>query len=237
MKTKKIITNICLIFFSALLFSGCGSKKTTTIAPTPTPRLIELSPDQRPYISLIPRADGHQLKMIISKIPNNIDQIEYELIYTAKDQNNEIEKGLGDTLKLSGITIERDLLLGTESCTNGCKYKYDEGVTGGTLSITLITKDSQVTTFQSQFALRSSTDLKKGKLDLSTENFSITATPSTKDEFFVLLKNYGIPSGSNAKNAYSVFSSKSGKGAVTSISPDSISKSDKNQINGDYLEL
>ena len=52
-----------------------------------------------------------------------------------EDGNMEIEKGLGDTIKDVGTTIERKLLLGTESCTNGCKYKYDEGVSGGTISL------------------------------------------------------------------------------------------------------
>ena len=45
-----------------------------------------------------------------------------------------MEKGVGDTVKLTSNSFEKDLLLGTESCTNGCKYKFDEGVVGGVLS-------------------------------------------------------------------------------------------------------
>jgi hypothetical protein len=79
----------------------------------------------------------------------------------------EIEKGLGDTLKVEGTSLSRDLLLGTESCTSGCKYKYDEGITGGTLNITLVTKDGQVAPLQKSFTLKKDTKTKKFIVTLS----------------------------------------------------------------------
>jgi hypothetical protein len=217
-----------LVVISGLLFSACGSKKeiVTTPTPTPTPRLIEIPLEDRPIISLIPRVDGRELKLKITKIPAGINQIEYELLYTATDEGNDIEKGVGDTIKVVSPDIERDLLLGTSSCTNGCKYKYDENVTGGTLTLTFINQNSQVSTFQTPFQFITGAQIKKTKtLTLPTENFSISvANPAP--EFFVLLKNY--------RNNFSVFSSGHGKGKVTSISPTSFTKTDTNTITGEY---
>lgn len=224
---RKVLITLTL---SLLFLTGCTPKKTSNLpSPTPAPAIIELPVDKRPYISLIPRDDGHELTLLVKNIPNNIISIDYELLYTAvdKDTSMEIEKGDGDTISINSASFERKVLLGTASCTNGCKYKYDEGVTGGTISLTLLTKDNNAASFETPFVLKNSTQIKKdGSLSLKTENFTIKAKPA-KEEFFILLKNY--------QPKFSVFSSGSGKGTVTSISPENISKADTTTITGDYL--
>lgn len=186
---KKIILSLILILSSSFFLSACGSKTKPKAEPTPTPRLIELSDAEKPYISLIPRNDGHELTMKISKIPKSIKNIEYELTYTAVDNNLEIEKGVGDTIKEISSSVERKILLGTESCTSGCKYKYDTGVNGGNITLTLVNQNGQVSTMQTPFSLRSTSDIKKtGNLDLPSENFSTKITAKT-GEFYILIKN------------------------------------------------
>lgn len=207
-KITQILTLSFFVIFSSFCLSGCGKKTTTqNTEPTPTPvRLLELKDEEKPYISLVPREDGHELKMKISKIPASISQIEYELIYTAVDKNLEMEKGVGDTIKVDSSNLERDLLLGTASCTNGCKYKYDEGVTGGTLSLTLISTNGQMSTLEVPFTFKSANDVKKDNnlISLKTDNFSTKLTPKT-GEFYILLKNALV---------YSLFSSNSNKSLI-----------------------
>jgi hypothetical protein len=188
---------------------------------------LVLSDDQKPYISLTPQADGHRLNLKISNIPESIKEIEYDLIYTAKDENIEIEKGVGGTAKIEGTSMDRELLLGTESCTSGCKYKYDEGITGGTLSLSFITADGQSASYEAPFVLLTSADIKSKGLSLETENFSIKASVSSKSDYFVLIKNF--------KPVYSVFSSGNGSGKVSSITPSTVTKKDTTVITGDYL--
>jgi len=155
---KKILP---IIFCSILLF-GCTKKTTTTKKATPAPiRTFELQEADKPDVKLTSREDGHMLYLKIDKIPNFIASIEYELLYNASEEGMEIEKGLGDTLKIEGTSLSRDLLLGTESCTSGCKYKYDEGITGGTLNLTLITKDGQSALIEKTFTLKKDTKTKK----------------------------------------------------------------------------
>lgn len=209
--------------------SACGTKKPSTkIISTPISKKIELTESEKPIISLIPRADGHELKLKIENIPSDVNQIEYELIYSATDKGLEMEKGVGDTLKIDDKNIERDLLLGTSSCTNGCKYKYDEGITGGTLSLIFYNDSNQSFNYETPFVLKTSTSIKKdGNLSLDTENFSINTTTTTKSDYFVLIKNYPA--------YYSIFSNGTGNGKITSISPGSVTKKDMTNILGNYL--
>lgn len=202
MKNKFFLFTLILI--GSFTLSACGSKKTVT-PPSPTPvvaKIVEMPMSDRPSISLTPRNDGHLLTLGISKLPSYISSIEYELIYTAKDGSLEIEKGLGDTIKDLGSNLDRKLLLGTESCTNGCKYKYDEGVTGGTLSLKFFDKNGQAYAYDSQFTLKSGADLKKDKIiKLASDNFEVdtTTTKIGAGDFFVMIKKY--------TDGYSIFSS------------------------------
>jgi len=145
------------IVLSTLFLSACGKKEPVKeVSPTPIPREMSLTEDQKPQISLTPRQDGHQLTLVISKIPSTFSHVEYEVIYSAVDGGLEIEKGVSGNVEAKEIvngSFERKILLGTESCTNGCKYKYDEGVVGGTVILTLNTVDNQVASMESNFKL------------------------------------------------------------------------------------
>lgn len=217
---------ILLVTLFALVLSACGTKKSTSnvTSTLPPEKVFELPVDSRPYISLTPREDGHLLTLKVTGIPASIKEIEYEVLYNAIDGNNEIEKGAGDTVKDVSQILEKSILLGTESCTSGCKYNYDAGVIGGTISLNLITADNQVATYQAPFTLKSVADLKKSStLALDSENFSIK-TNVTGTGFFILLKNY------NGK--FSVFSSSSNSSKFVSTTP--TSSKDSTLLTGDY---
>lgn len=224
-----IIGALVLIIITVVMITT-GKNKKTPVNNTQNTKVeseLVLSDNQKPYISLTPQADGHRLNLKISNIPESIKEIEYDLIYTAKDENIEIEKGVGGTAKIEGTSMDRELLLGTESCTSGCKYKYDEGITGGTLSLSFITADGQSASYEAPFVLLTSADIKSKGLSLETENFSIKASVSSKSDYFVLIKNF--------KPVYSVFSSGNGSGKVSSITPSTVTKKDTTVITGDYL--
>ncbi|MFA7301055.1 MAG: hypothetical protein WC069_02010 [Candidatus Shapirobacteria bacterium] len=158
---KKILL---ILLITSFVLSSCGAKKTVSSAtPTPVPRELVITDNQKPSVSLTPREDGHELTLKISKIDPIFTKIEYELIYSAQDSGLEIEKGVSGNIESSdivnGSSSERKILLGTESCTNGCKYKYDAGVNGGSINLTMITKDNQVASMELPFTLTST----KGK--------------------------------------------------------------------------
>ncbi len=230
MNKLKIIFIASLIILSSIIFVSCRKKKTETTIEIKdeTPKELILTDDDKPIISLIPREDGHELKLKVDKIPSIINQVEYELIYSAKDNGLEMEKGIGDTVKLTSNSFEKDLLLGTASCTNGCKYKFDEGVVGGVLSLTFYTTDNQTALFEAPFTLSNSADIKKaGGLSLDLEDFSINAVTTTKNDFFILIKNY--------RPYYSVFSNGNGAAKITKILPETVTKENTTSLIGDYL--
>lgn len=147
---KKILTLLCFV----ILLSACGKKdEPVAVVPTPTPRLFQLQDQDKPQVTITPTADGHYVTIKVNQIADFIKEIEYELIYSATDNGLEIEKGVSGSVEIENDSFEKKLLLGTESCTNGCKYKYDEGVTGGVLTLTLITKDGQVAKTDTPFSL------------------------------------------------------------------------------------
>lgn len=230
-KIINIFALIAIIISSSFLLSACTKKTKTTTTETTSNNSVsketQLSADEKPVISLIPRADGHELKLKLNNIPSRFTNIEYELIYTASDEDLEIEKGVSGTVKDPGSNIERDLLLGTSSCTNGCKYKYDEGVNGGVLTITLTTNDKQYFTFETPFVIKTSSQINKDKsLKLTQENFTVNGTVTSKNDFFIAIKNF--------QPVYSVFSSGTGTGKITSIEPSTVTKGNTSSFVGDY---
>ncbi len=154
---KKILS---LLFISSLILAACNKPAPTAPAPTPTTvkkaKLSQVTFDKPALVSLTSRTDGRELNLTISSIPSEVKKIEYELLYKAKDGSKEIEKGTGDTINTITDPIERQILLGTKSCTSGCKYKYDDGVFEGSLKITYLTQDNGVNIYESGWTLQKS---------------------------------------------------------------------------------
>jgi hypothetical protein len=184
-----------LILISALFLSACG--KTVPVAtntPSPTPKLVEMAVADRPVVSLLSRNDGHELTIRIGSISKNITKIEYELTYDAATNGLEIEKGATGSIEPTDLatgSAERKILLGTESCTSGCKYSYDNNVTGGNLNLTFTTQNGQISTFDTPFILLSSAEIKKtGKLAWTDENYTYTPKSIPAGTYFVALADY-----------------------------------------------
>ena len=193
---------ICL-FTASVLLAACGTSSTAAkITPTPATKVVEMPIADRPLISLTPSADGHYLNLKLEGVPSSIASIEYEVLYDATDNGSQIEKGIGDTIKLITSTIEKSLLLGTESCTNGCKFSYDKGIIGGQLTVNFIDNQGQESTFDTPYVLKTTADITKdGAITLTTANFSVKhKSKLTGNDYFVLLQNY--------LGGYSVFSSR-----------------------------
>jgi hypothetical protein len=89
---------------------------------------VETPLEERPFVSLTPRADGKEFTLDITRIKNT-QTIEYEMVYESQG----LSRGVIGSVDLNGEDkIERKLLLG--SCSkNVCKY--DEGVEQGTLTL------------------------------------------------------------------------------------------------------
>lgn len=145
---------------------------------------ITLSLNERPVASLTPSADGHWLKLSVAKILSSAASMDYELLYQLPDGRTQ---GVPGSIKLTGQDkIERDLLMGSESSG---KFRYDEGVKEGTLTIRFRNdKGKLITKLATEFALFSKTK----ELTSTDEKFSYTLGSINNKDFFVVMETFGI---------------------------------------------
>ena len=123
-----ILIGVGLVVLFGAFLAVKNNKSNSTVVDEETVKEIPFS--ERPFVSLTPSSDGFYLKLSISQVKvKNAASLDYELLYTLSDGRTQ---GVPGTVKLTGGDIVKDLLLGSES--NG-KFRYDEGVEGGTLTI------------------------------------------------------------------------------------------------------
>lgn len=146
----------------------------------PEGALLETPLEERPYVTMMPRADGKEFTLEISRI-KNAKTIEYELVYLSQGLSRGVIGSI--TLKEGEEAVSRKLLLGTCS-RNVCKY--DEGVEEGTL--TLRFRGAEGTRkFISEFHLQ------QGDKELTSTdgNFSLEGSFSTA--FYLTISTIGLP--------------------------------------------
>ncbi len=146
---------------------------------------VTLSLNERPVASLTPTADGHWLKLSLTKLLPQAASLDYELLYQLPDGRTQ---GVPGSIKLTGQDkIERDLLLGSESSG---KFRYDEGVKEGTLTIRFRNEAGKlITKLSTKFALLSKTK----ELKSIDEVFSYNLSSTNSKDFFVVMETFGLP--------------------------------------------
>ena len=224
----KKLSPIIFIIFCGLVLSGCSLGKnknsqdaTPTVKPNPKAvKSIEKSVKERPFVSLTPTTDGHRLTIRIRNISPQVKSLEYELIYFADFEGNKIERGLdtgGRPVFLEGKTeFSKEILFGSESCTTGkCKYRYDEGVSEGTLTLKFNYEEG-VDKYMSSFRLQTGKQAAEG---LSTGDGTFLLKPAVKlNGYYLTLSTAGIPANLDKDPVglpYSVFPTISSKGIVS----------------------
>ncbi|KKT65641.1 MAG: hypothetical protein UW61_C0042G0003 [Candidatus Curtissbacteria bacterium GW2011_GWC1_44_33] len=178
-----------LLFFSGtLLLIGTlyffVLRKPATEETLEEEGLIEVSLIDRPIASLSPSQDGHWLKLRIEKLLSGAGSLDYELLYTLPD--------------------ERDLLLGSESSG---KFRYDEGVEEGTLTLRFRNeKGKLLAKFSTKFHLQSA----ESELTSADGKLVYTLAKIPSKTFFVTMETFGIAKaapGEVSAGPYGIFSS------------------------------
>ena len=176
-----------------------------------TTSLIEVSLSDRPIASLTPSDDGHWLTLLVEKITIDAASLDYELLYKLPDGRTQ---GVPGSITLKGEEeIERELLLGSESSG---KFRYDEGVEKGTLTLRFRNdKGKLIAKFSTDFVLSS------GVSELATVDEAFTVAFGKKSaEYFVIMETFGVPevpAGEVVLGPYGVFSSATALSGTTEI--------------------
>lgn len=192
---------VVVVIGAIVIFKG----KKSPAAEEEETALIEVALNDRPVVSLTPRSDGHWLDLKIEKLTIDATSLDYELLYKLPDGRTQ---GVPGSVKLSGVeTIERELLLGSESSG---KFRYDEGVESGTLTLRFRNdKGKLLVKFSTDFSLLSGT-----KELSSVDGVFKYELAKASNEYFVVMNTSGVPvdaPGELASGPWGVFSSATAK--------------------------
>jgi hypothetical protein len=195
------IVVVIAVFFVIKAKKAQPSSEEETVAEIPL--------EKRPFTSLTPSEDGHWLKLQISGIKVDAVSLDYELLYTLPDGRTQ---GVPGTVKLDTSSIERDLLLGSESSG---KFRYDEGVEQGILTLRFRNdKGKLVGKLVSNFHLQTNTS----ELSSVDGSFKYKFDKTPKDGYFVTMLTFGVgkmPDATIETGPYGVFSLSKGPLAGT----------------------
>ena len=159
---------------------------------------ISLTPTNKPGVS---GSDGHWLNFKVEKINvSGAASMDYLMVYSTSDGG---QQGVPGTAKLTDTSIERMLLLGSESSG---KFRYDAGVEQGTMTITFRDGNGKMIG-----KLTTDFHLQSGVTELTSVDgiFKYTLDKIAKNVYFVTMKTYKEPSVAPVvwQNGYGVFAS------------------------------
>lgn len=185
---KFIIPGAIVLAVIAWIYWPSKTKKEETVQTTTrkVEQINKLAIKDRPYVVLTPRADGKEVTLTIDKV-TKATNAEYELEYTAGSM---IQGVFGELdFATEGLPLSKDLLFG--SCSKG-KCRYDENVSGGSLTIRFDGGDEPYT-LKSDFNLQMMADREgvftskdiKASLDVGTSLSSST--------YLVIHHTMGLP--------------------------------------------
>lgn len=199
---KKILPILAIVVFGLALIIGSFlflRKKSASTFPAEEQEgtLIETPLTERPYVTLVPRADGREFTLEIARI-GNAKTVEYELVYLSGG----LSRGAIGSVDIKGETeISRKLLLGTCS-RNVCKY--DEDVEEGTLTLRFRSPEG-TRKFVADFHLQKGDD----ELTSADGRFKLESQfPS--GVFYITMSTIGLPGeieGEAVSGPYGVFTS------------------------------
>jgi hypothetical protein len=202
---------LILLALSSLTLAGCGGKKTAekpAASAKPAPinepvNVIDLK--ERPFVQLSPRADGREIKVTLNDLKKDATSLEYELEYQA---GTTLQGAFGSIdLTKDKPPTSKEVLLG--SCSAGGKCTYNEGVTGG--SITLKFRGPQNYVLKDEWRFQ---DAKKAKGEFSSQDakFQVKAGKTLDASGFVItMQTSGLPKaidGTVLSGPYGIFVSK-----------------------------
>ncbi|OGM24904.1 hypothetical protein A2627_02965 [Candidatus Woesebacteria bacterium RIFCSPHIGHO2_01_FULL_39_28] len=183
-----------LVIVGGILFLTSRSKKQPVVQEEQPEVAREIPQGEKPLTSLTPSSDGHWLKLKVDDIKvQGTESLDYEILYKVKDGRTQ---GVPGTIQLkSQNSLERDILLGSESSG---KFKFDEGVNQGTLTLRFRNSDGKlVGKLSTDFHLQSNTK----ELTSVDGKFKYLLDKIPKGTFFVTMETFS--------KGYAVFSSSS----------------------------
>lgn len=184
----------------ALLLVGGGvfaftrqAKPATDIAQT-TPQKKKISEpvnqiavSDRPYVQIIPQADGRNLMVEINSVPKPADSAEYELEYQA----GTLLQGAFGLIDLESLPSSTKVLLGSCSAGGACTYHTD--IKGG--SLVLKFNGAENYALKQDWRYFDNWGNKETEFGSKDAKFQMTSKDLAKQRFIVVYNSPGYPTG------------------------------------------
>jgi len=191
MKKTQLYLVIGLVLVAVIAgFFFLKNKKTAAPEASTTPQrkveqINQLPIKDRPFVTLTPRADGKEVTLSLDNV-KDASKVEYEMEYTA----GAMLQGVFGTIDFSQEVppVEKQLLFG--SCSKG-KCKYDDNVTGGSLTLRFEGDDPYV--LKSDFNLQLMSE-REGVFTSKDAKASLDVGTSLSDSTYMIIHNtMGLP--------------------------------------------
>jgi hypothetical protein len=180
-----VVSVILVLVLGIFLLTKKSTKTTVVEEDTKIDLPINVLPiAERPFITLSPDDTGRSLDIAVSSAPTS-GLMEYEMIYNASGK----QEGALGSISLGSATqpIVKSILLGSKS--GGGKVTYNEGVTGGSITVTYgetrLKESWNYLHFDPADPTFSATD---GRFSVA-----LTKTALKKDGVIITMKNFGYP--------------------------------------------
>lgn len=171
--------------------------------------IIEVN--DRPYVQIVPLADGHNLNLVVKSIKKPATEVEYELEYQAGSQL----QGAFGLIELANLPAEFKILLG--SCSAGGACTFHENVQGGTLLNKFMGPENYAVKSDWRYIDNKAKDTTISSTDAK---FQLEAASLASQRYLIIYNTPGYPeglTGTPVSDPYSLTSSAalSGKGTLT----------------------
>jgi len=199
------------VFVFWLLADPFAQKTDEAVKAQPTKiiKKLEMSEEDFPVISMALKNNDHYVDLTIDKIPVFISDIEFEFLYNSVDENGqEFQKGQFDNFEVEEDKVEKEILLGTSSCTTGtCKYRYDENISSGKLILKLMDVEGKVASFDIPFlVVKEDEDASFSELEGSSSSLTLTNPNSSNLILHETLGYYERPNQNSFAGPYQISS-------------------------------
>lgn len=195
MNKKMIAIGVVVLIVLGLLGGGLyyvfGAKPAATTEETKNKKRV-VEPEnvipvaERPVIYLVPKADGHNIDIVINSVKKPATEAEYTMEY----QTGTLVQAQENVISLASLPVTETVFLGT--CSAGGKCTFHENVTGGSLRTRFAGTESYVLKSDWKYI-----DNKEEETAISSKDafFQLESEELAGQHYLIIFNNPGYPEG------------------------------------------
>lgn len=211
-----IVAALVVISGTIFAFTKFNKSQETESEPTTQKKRIQepvnvISVSERPYLTIHPHADGHNITLAVEEIKKPAEKVEYELEYQA----GSLLQGAFGQFTLDNFPAREQILLG--SCSAGGACTFHEDVKGGSLLTRFSGEETYALKSRWKYIINSSRETSFSSQDAK---FQLESDDLANHSYLVIFNTAGYPEGLEAEPVSEIYaltsaSNLNGEGQLT----------------------